>query len=139
MIRYTIGAVAIYVVTFLYFLRSGDKEFNTYIASIFVTMCFLFSLPLLKVLLRFFFEYVEVTQKDVTRHFFITTTVDWADIQYFTQRPNTAIITNMIVQYEMGDFRKKIAFDSTISNREQLLRYIRDHVKREKTMQRGRK
>lgn len=134
--KYLIGFIAIYAITIIYVLREyvlqEDKakgDFEIYIAAIFVVLCFLFSIPFLRVMMQIFFEKIVVTNDTISHHFFFRrVTLNWKRVQYFIRLPSRGFFTGLIIYYEMGDFKKKIRFESTISQRDELIAFIREHV-----------
>ncbi|MCD4782670.1 MAG: hypothetical protein K8T10_02445 [Candidatus Eremiobacteraeota bacterium] len=142
--KYVFGFVAIYAITIIYVLKEyvlqenkAESDFKVYIAAIFVVLCCLFSIPFLRLLMQIFFEKIVVTEDTITHHFYFRKlTLDWKRLQYFIRLPSRGFFTGLIIYYEMGDFKRKIKFESTISQREELIAFIRKHVGKMRSVRR---
>lgn len=130
LLKYFVGFASIYVMTIYYLIKERYTEkFSLVIAAIFIIFCVLFSLPFLKKFMQTFFEKIVVTDSDISYYcYFRKTTFPWRNIQYFIRLPSRGFFSGLVVFYEMGDFKKKIRFESTISNREELISFIQSHV-----------
>jgi len=134
--KYLLGFIAIYAITIVYIMREyvlkedkSESNFQIYIAAIFVVLCFLFSIPFLRLMFQIFFEKIVVTEDTISHHFYFRrVTLNWKKVQYFIRLPSRGFFTGLIIYYEMGDFKKKIKFESTISQRDELIAFIKEHV-----------
>ncbi len=128
--KYLLGFMSIYGVTSFYLVNEREsKKFSLIIASIFIVFCILISLPVLKIIMRTFMEKIVVTEDDITYYRnFTRVRLPWKRVQYFIRLPSRGFFSGLVVFYEMGDFKKKIRFESTISKREELISFIQSHV-----------
>ncbi len=128
LLKYFIGFISIYGVTILYFINER-KNINPYVSAGFLVMCILLSIPFINALMKILFEKIVVTTTDI-RYYknFKVLKMPWSKVQYFIRLPSRGFFTGLIIYYEMGDFKKKIVFESTINDREKLIKFIQGHV-----------
>jgi len=128
--KYAIGFFVMYAVTIHYVIRERDKpNFHITIAAALIIMCCLVSWPLLKEAMKVFFEKIVMTETEISfHHNFRKTVIPWNRVQYFIRLPSRGFFAGLIIYYEMGDFKKKVRFESTITNRDQLITFIQSHV-----------
>ncbi|MCE1247039.1 MAG: hypothetical protein LWY06_10380 [Firmicutes bacterium] len=129
--KYFFGFVAIYAVTITYIVKEKSKPetFNLAVAVGFVVMCCLFSIPFIKIFMQVFFERLVVTDNEIQYYrYFRKSTLAWTRVQYFIRLPSRGFFSGLVIFYEMGDFKRAIRFESTISERDELIEYIQAHV-----------
>ena len=126
--KYFFGFGSAYAITIYYFIKERN-QLNIIILGGYLIMCALLSVPFYKVVSQVFFERVVVTQRDVSFHRnFRTITIPWEKVQYFIRLPSRGFFGELIIYYELGDFKQKLKFESTISGRDELIKFIRSHV-----------
>ena len=128
--KYVVGFLIMYGITIHYIVNEREsKYFHMAIAAGLIVMCCLVSMPVLKMVLKVFFEKVSVSENEIIHYYtFRKTVIPWKRVQYFIRLPSRGFFAGLIIYYEMGDFKKKIRFESTISDRDQLIKYIQSHV-----------
>lgn len=129
--KYLFGFIAIYAVTITYIVKEKNNtdSFNIAVAVGFVVMCCMFSIPFIKMFMRVFFERLVVDDTEISYYrYFRKTTLTWKRVQYFIRLPSRGFFSGLVIYYEMGDFKKAIRFESTISDRDDLIEFIQAHV-----------
>ena len=128
--KYIVGFFIMYGITIHYIVNEREsKNFHMFIAAGLIVMCCLVSMPVLKMVLKVFFENISVNENEIVYSFLFSKIVmPWKRVQYFIRLPSRGFFAGLIIYYEMGDFKKKIRFESTITNRDELIKYIQNHV-----------
>lgn len=126
--KYFFGFLSIYVITILYFINER-KNINLFVSAGFIALCILLSIPFIKAIIKTFFEKIVVNEREIQYHKnFKVLKMPWKQVQYFIRLPSRGFFTGLIIFYEMGDFKRKIQFESTINNRDKLIKFIQKHV-----------
>lgn len=126
--KYFGGFASVYIITIYYFIRERNN-LEMLVLTGYLILCALMSIPFYKILNQTFFERVIVTQRDISYHRNIKViTIPWEKIQYFIRLPSRGFFGELIIYYELGDFKQKIKFESLVSGREELIKFIRTHV-----------